>query len=970
MSDLALRLQRGLADRYRIGRELGHGGMATVFLAEDLRHHRQVALKMLDPGVASVVGPERFLREIATAARLTHPHILPLHDSGAADGLLYYVMPYVAGESLRNRLNRERQLPLEDSLRITRELADALDYAHRHGVVHRDIKPENILMEEQHALLADFGIARAVAAAGGEALTATGIIVGTPAYMSPEQASGSGWLDGRSDEYSLGCVLYEMLAGEPPFAGPTAESIVRQHLATEPRPVTAVRSSVPAAVEHALARALAKNPADRFATTAEFAAAIGPGIAAPDRPGEAAGEDRPGTMPTAHRRRRLVLAGIAILVALGGFAVWRDPGTRPRWLGGASATPTGKKDWILVADFDGPPDEPSLARAARELASAALDQSAIMATVPRDQIEVALAQAGKPNTIRLTAQLAREIAYRSRVRAVLDGEIVRLGERYAVALRVSDVEEDKQLATLTEVARSDDDLIPVLTRMGKRIREQLGEKPGMIRSTRGDEWPVATNSFEAYRRFVEGGRIYDEGDFAGALRLFREAVTTDPNFGAGWGSVAWAYLGLGQLDSALTALQEARRHPGSITPAYRLYLDGVDAWWRGDARRAAEIFERVARVYPRAYETRFALSNWGLLLQSEGRVSDAYRVTLHGEEEEAFGPSQIDRQLRTRYLVLMGRLTEAHSVATGLRGQFRQITELNLALAESSWNQADSLAALLELAPGAPLGVGAAAVRAQVAAVRGEVSAAEAHLLRTEQIQRESSLMSLAARAPRARVLLAQLSGRTVPGPEPWLASDTTTSALITRGYMAAAAGETALARRLLARLRARSTTRLGAHGSTPEFIEASILAHAARWDEVVKLIAQPAREGSDQGSQRIDPVSDRIGTVAERWLVAQAYERLDQPDSAAAFYLRMLAPGQIASGLVHSYALQRLVMLDARMGRLGEAERHLANLERDFSRPDPDVRHLLDEARAAVMNARSIATLERPEPPGRSGAR
>ncbi len=219
MPDLLDRLKTALADRYAIEQEIGAGGMATVYLAEDLKLHRKVAVKVLRPELAAALGPERFLREIEIAAKLHHPHILALHDSGEVDGFLYYVMPYVDGESLRDRLNREKQLPVEDALQIAREVADALGSAHRHDVIHRDIKPENILLEEGHAVVADFGIARAIHAAGGEQLTETGLAVGTPAYMSPEQAMGSKELDGRSDLYSLGCVLYEMLAGQPPFTG-------------------------------------------------------------------------------------------------------------------------------------------------------------------------------------------------------------------------------------------------------------------------------------------------------------------------------------------------------------------------------------------------------------------------------------------------------------------------------------------------------------------------------------------------------------------------------------------------------------------------------------------------------------------------------------------------------------------------------------------------------------------------------
>ena len=232
MAEFQERLERGLQGRYAIERELGQGGMALVFLARDLRHERKVALKVLRPEISAEIGAERFLREIKMAAGLTHPHILPVYDSGEADGLLFYVMPNMEGRSLRERLDRQRQLPLDEALRITREVAAALDYAHRHQVVHRDIKPENILLHEGAAMVADFGIGKALS--GNGSITQTGMALGTPAYMSPEQAGGETDIDGRSDLYSLGCVLYEMLSGEPPFTGPTAQAIIAKVMTTEP----------------------------------------------------------------------------------------------------------------------------------------------------------------------------------------------------------------------------------------------------------------------------------------------------------------------------------------------------------------------------------------------------------------------------------------------------------------------------------------------------------------------------------------------------------------------------------------------------------------------------------------------------------------------------------------------------------------------------------------------------------------
>ena len=274
VSSLLTRLQAAVADRYTITREVGRGGMATVFLGDDLKLDRRVAIKVLHPQLATGLGVERFLREIKTAAGLNHPHIVALHESGEAGGLLFYVMPYIEGETLRGRLNREGQLPIEDAVRIACDVAEALSYAHSRGVVHRDIKPENIMFSAGTAMVTDFGIARAVTAASREPITDTGIIVGTPAYMSPEQAGPNGQIDGRSDIYSLGCVVYEMLTGSTPFTGWSAQAVIARHSLEPVAPIHVVRPAVRHVVEQAVLTALAKAPADRFSTAAQFAAAL------------------------------------------------------------------------------------------------------------------------------------------------------------------------------------------------------------------------------------------------------------------------------------------------------------------------------------------------------------------------------------------------------------------------------------------------------------------------------------------------------------------------------------------------------------------------------------------------------------------------------------------------------------------------------------------------------------------------
>jgi serine/threonine-protein kinase len=310
------RLRAALADRYTVERELGQGGMATVYLAHDLRHGRPVALKVLRPELAAVIGAERFLTEIRTTAALQHPHILPLHDSGEADSFLYYVMPFVDGESLRARLVREQQLPVAEAVRVATQVASALDYAHRRGVIHRDIKPENILLHEGQALVADFGIALAVSQAGSSRLTETGLSLGTPHYMSPEQALGERNITPRSDVYALGTVLHELLAGEPPFTGPTAQAVVAKLLADPPTPLRRHRPAVPEVVEAAVLTALEKLPADRFASAAELAEAL-----RAERPVVRAG----GAPARRAAPRRLLWPAALMVVGLVGAAGWLRP---------------------------------------------------------------------------------------------------------------------------------------------------------------------------------------------------------------------------------------------------------------------------------------------------------------------------------------------------------------------------------------------------------------------------------------------------------------------------------------------------------------------------------------------------------------------------------------------------------------------------------------------------------------------
>jgi eukaryotic-like serine/threonine-protein kinase len=434
MADPAEQLQRGLADQYRIERELGRGGMATVYLAQDLRHDRPVALKVLHPELAATLGPERFKREIKLAARLQHPHILTVYDSGEAAGLLWYTMAYVEGESLRARLQRETQLPVDEAVRITLEAAQALQYAHDHGAIHRDIKPDNLLLtREGHTFLADFGIGRPLdQVAAGAPITATGVMVGTPAYIAPEQASGHRELDGRADVYSLGVVLYELLAGEPPFTGPTTQAILTRRFTETPRPLHLVRETVPEFVERAVMKALARTPADRFQTAAEFAhALVTPEITTPPQV--------TAKLSTAVPQRGRRMAGPAISVAIlvlasTGLYLWQESRPKAEVTDRMPAKPAAsdpakaaKSVAVLpLVNVGGDPTEEYFSDGMTDELTSALGKIPGLRVAARSS---AFTFKGK------TAD-AREVGEKLRVATVLEGSVRRAGQRLRVTAQL------------------------------------------------------------------------------------------------------------------------------------------------------------------------------------------------------------------------------------------------------------------------------------------------------------------------------------------------------------------------------------------------------------------------------------------------------------------------------------------------------------------------------------------------------
>jgi len=653
MAELLARLRGALADRYAIDRELGHGGTATVYLAQDLKHGRSVAVKVLRPELAAALGAERFLREIEIAARLSHPHILPLHDSGEAAGFLYYVMPFVEGESLRDRLNREPQLPIDEAVRIAREVATALSHAHGHNLVHRDIKPENILLSGGEAVVADFGIARAIVAAGADKLTDTGLAVGTPGYMSPEQAMAQQHIDGRADIYALGCVLYEMLAGHPPFLGTTAQEILARHTLDPVPPLRTIRRELPEAIEHAVRKALAKAPADRWRSPAAFSEALGRAVAPPSVTRRAA------------RSLGLVAVGASLLAA--GYALFSR---RP------VADPSGEAAHsIAVLPFVNIGADP-----ANEPFSDGMSEELITALARVEGLRVAARTSAF--TFKGRAVDARQIGSKLAVGYVLEGTVRRAGPRLRVSAQLINAATGYHVWS-DEYDRDARDVFAVQDEIARAIvgalRVRLSDAASSSLAKR------STGSPEAHDLYLQGRYFFARRDSASlrkAQDYFEGAIQQDSSYALAWAGLSDAYSHTGVFGyvppravyaKAKAAALRALALDPTLAEAHTS-LGFIALFYDWDWPTAGQQFDRALALDPR-YPDAHLFHGWYFV--ATNRMDDAIREVQTAVNLDPFSAVNNARLASMLYLARRydealdqsRRVLELDSIAQGRAGR-------------------------------------------------------------------------------------------------------------------------------------------------------------------------------------------------------------------------------------------------------------------------------------------------------------
>ena len=705
-------LRAALGDAYVIERELGGGGMSRVFLAEERALGRRVVIKTLPPEIAAAINADRFRREIQLAASLQHPHIVPVLASGDGGGLLWYSMPHIEGQSLRALIEREGSLPPATGVRLLRDIADALEHAHNKGVVHRDIKPENILLSGNHAMVTDFGIAKALATARQDEAAATveGLVIGTPAYMAPEQAAGDRQVDQRADVYALGAVGYEMLAGVPVFTRPTPQAMIAAHIAETPAPLEKVKSSVPAQLSQLVMLCLAKDPARRptaFAVRTTL--------------------ESQGPSAVTSRRRRVVLTVAAAIALL--FITSAATGFWPRRSLVARGLFEGH-DRILVADVENRTSDSTLGLALTQALRVDLSQSDIMRVVSDQEIRSALRRMQREPGTRLTDSVSRELAVREGIPAVVSAEISRVGTEYLLSARILAPADGRELAAVRQTAGNDGELLEALGKLSRELRRRTGESLRSIAGTAPLE-RVSTGSLEALRKYSLGVQAFDiDRDFDRSRALFSEAIAQDSGFAMAWRKLGIQLSNEGKRAEAVAALTAAYRHRERLTGTERSWLE---ASYFGtvtfEDNRAIQAYRTIIEADSLDYG---ALNNLALILVRIGRLAEADSILVRSTGIDSSRASPLTN--RVEVLIALNQLDRADSLLAVIKRRFRYdvaigVIELELRYRQEGVAGAErTLPLILATGPDDP-GTRqlVAEIRGNMAALRGSVREAFRH---------------------------------------------------------------------------------------------------------------------------------------------------------------------------------------------------------------------------------------------------
>ncbi len=910
LADEGIPVPETLALRYRIVRELGRGGMAVVYLARDLKHGREVAVKVVRPEVAAALGRDRFLREIAIAAQLHHPNIVPLYDSGEADGLLYYVMPYESGPSLRERLARDGPLPVDDAVLIVRDVCEALAHAHQNGIVHRDIKPDNVLLAGRRALVTDFGVAKALteASGGGSPQTTAGITLGTPAYMAPEQIGPNPQVDHRADIYAVGLLAYELLAGRPPFRGETSHEILAAHLVEPPEPLMPQRPELPPALAELVMKCLEKRLEDRWQQVDELLLRL-EGLTTTVGSGAGATVVR----PRAARHAKAVAAAGLLGIAVLGFTAWQLTRNRlalePASPAGAalSPPPPAQRELFIVADITSPAGDsswgPVIAQAIRD----ELAGSPRLASVSDEKISAAKRRMRLLPGARLTAGVARELAIREEISMVVEGSYRPAGTGLALAARIVEAASGDVIHAATATARDSPDIPAAIERLSRGLRDGLGEPLAPIQAPTGSLWSYTTRSLPALQKLQLAMVSRAAGDYLRAIEVDREAVALDPDFAIAHLAIA-SNTALAGLPTApvVPGLLRALRLADSLPERERYAVEAFYHWYvTGDLTRSIAAFHGhldALRDFPGeagfVAEAATALQLNGDAAGAERVVREVKTLMEQGGAHWPAGKSSGGVQL-THVQVLhgLGNDAEAAQILVGYTSRLPENTRgmhfrIGFLADSGRYQAAHALAAQLRRQSGLRNDL---RVQAELDAVRGRFAEAVAHLrdLRDQALALDQlgAAVEIAAAAARLRLLGGDSGG--VSEVDDWLGRHSVDSLdVLSRPYLPLAlfyaqAGQPGRGRAWLRRYEKEFPSDF--QGPDRWMLHRARAAAFAAEGNPRQSLAE-LRQAARLPALRVGLFDEPFIRLTDHPELGRLYQQLGEPDSALAVYRRYLA--------------------------------------------------------------------------------